>query len=166
MKIGVCVGNNIENARVAKELGYDFVESHCQKIAEMTDDEIEEFKNCGIPVFSANCFIGHRIIGPSKDPEAINAYLDLMFEKVRRLGIKICVFGSSGARNIRDDEPPMTVEQAMDEIAAFLREFVAPRCEKYGIYVAIEPLRKAESNVINTLEDGVKVAEKANSPYI
>lgn len=166
MKIGVCIGTDIEKAKYAKELGYDYVESHCQNIAKMTYEELDDFKNCGIPVFSANCFIGLRVIGPNKNPDEINTYLDTMFEKANYLGIKICVFGSSGARNIRDDEPPMSTEQAYDEIASFLREFVVPRCEKYDICVAIEPLRKAESNVINTIEEGVKVAEKTGSDYI
>lgn len=165
MKIGVCVGTDIERMKIAKEIGYDFVESNCGALVKSTPEVIEEMKNVGIPVYSANCFIGLRVWGPEKDDEAIREYLSKLFERASYLGLKKLVFGSSGARKIREGDT-LTVAQAKVKIAEFLKEFVAPLAEKYNIPIAIEPLRPAECNVISTIEDGVELAQAVNSPYI
>lgn len=166
MKIGVCVGNNTDNAQIAKAIGYDYIETNCQSIASMKYDELDALKEIGIPIFSANCFIGLRVVGPNKNEKEINNYLDEMFKKADYLGIKILVFGSSGARKILDSEPPMTVDEARSQVADFLRDFVAPRCEQYRISCAIEPLRKGECNIINTVKTGIDICKIVNNPYI
>lgn len=163
MKIGVCVGNNIEKAKLAKDLGYDFVESNCGDIVKMSDAEIEDFKNVGIPVFSANCFIGHRVVGPDRDFDAIEEYVEKLFRNASKLGLDILVFGSSGARKMTDG---LTLEGCRSDIVYFLKNFVVPQAEKYNIRVAIEPLRPAECNVINTIEDGISIAKRVDSPYV
>ena len=63
MKFGVCVGTNVENMRYAKSLGYDYVEVHCQEIANKPIEHIEAMKAVGMPILAANCFIGMRVIG-------------------------------------------------------------------------------------------------------
>ncbi|MCR5523818.1 MAG: sugar phosphate isomerase/epimerase [Clostridia bacterium] len=163
MKIGVCVGTDINRALFAKKVGYDFVESNCQSIVKLSDDELQSFKNLGIPVLSANCFIGLRVVGDEFDACAVSEYLDRLFERSSYLGMKYLVFGSSGARRKPDN---MSLEQTRDQIAVFLKDFVAPRAEKYGIYIAVEPLRKEECNVINTVPQAIVIAETVNSPYI
>ena len=114
-------------------------------------------------MLTANCFIGMKVVGKERDEEAIKAYLADLFEKSSYLGIRCLVFGSSGARNIPDYQ---TYEETYEQIVYFLRELVAPLAEKYDIPVAIEPLRKAETNIINTVADGVALAAKVGSPYI
>ena len=44
MKFGVCIGTNVENMRYAKSLGYDYVEVHCQEIANKPIEHIEAMK--------------------------------------------------------------------------------------------------------------------------
>ncbi len=165
MKIGVCVGTNIERARLAKEVGFDFIESHCQDIVKASEDELEALKNIGIPVVAANCFMGMRVVGRKKDEKAIREYLDKLFERASYLGMKYIVFGSSGARKMTDDEE-MTLEGTRAEIVDFLKNIVAGYAEKYKICIAIEPLRHEECNVINTVEQGVEIAKKVASPYV
>lgn len=60
----------------------------------------------------------------------------------------------------------MSLEQGRAEIVDFLKNLVVPVAEKYDIPVAIEPLRPEECNAINTVADGVEIAEKVGSPYI
>lgn len=163
MKIGVCTGINLEKIRIAKETGFDFVEGHCQDIAKAGYDELEKVKNAGIPMLMANCFIGLRVVGDERDEDAIKEYLAELFEKCSYLGIRCLVFGSSGARNIPDNQ---TYEETYEQIVYFLKELVAPLAEKYNIPVAVEPLRKAETNIIHTVSEGVQLAEKTGSPYI
>lgn len=163
MKFGVCCGVDVEKIKYVKALGYDFAESHCQEIAKADYEKLEEIKATGMPVVAANCFISLRIVGDEKDEESIKEYLESLFSKAKYLGLRYLIFGSSGARRIPEG---MTLEQGRDEIAYFLRELVLPLCEKYDLPVAIEPLRPEECNAINTIADGVEMAERIASPYI
>ena len=163
MKFGVCVGTDIEKMKYIKALGYDYAESHCQEIVNKSKEHLDAMKATGLPVLAANCFIGMRVVGEERDNEKISEYLDTLFEKASYLGIEYLVFGSSGARRIPEG---MSLEEGREQIVDFLKSFVVPRAEKYNLPVAIEPLRPEECNAINTVDDGVEIAEKVNSPYI
>ena len=165
MKIGVCVGTRYNDMLKAKEFGYDYVESHCQEIAAMSDEELEKYRNCGIPIFAACCFIGLRVVGKEKNPQAINEYLERMFRKTHYLGIEYLVFGSSGARKMIPEDG-LTVEETREQIAEFLKNDVVPYCEKYNMTVVIEPLRTEECNVISTVPQAIEIAKKVDSRYI
>lgn len=163
MKFGVCVGTSTEKMRYIKELGFDYAESHCQEIVKATEEKLEEIKAVGLPVVAANCFIGMRVVGKEKDEDAIKEYLEKLFERASYLGLKYLVFGSSAARRIPEG---MSLEEGREEIVYFLKNLVAPLAENYGITVAIEPLRPEECNAINTVADGIGIAEKVDSPYV
>ncbi len=163
MKIGVCVGTDIEKMKLIKSLGYDYAESHCQQIASKTVEDLDAMKATGLPVVAANCFIGLRVVGEEKDGEKITEYLERLFKNASYLGLKYLVFGSSGARRIPEG---MSIEEGRAEIVDFLKNYVVPQAEKYNLPVAIEPLRPQECNAINTIDDGVEIAKKVDSPYV
>lgn len=163
MKIGVCVGTDIEKMKLVKALGFDYAESHCQQIASKPQEHLDAMKAVGLPVVAANCFIGMRVVGEEKDAAAIDEYLSRLFKNASYLGLKYLVFGSSGARRIPDG---MSLEDGRAEIVDFLKNHVVPQAEKYNLPVAIEPLRPQECNAINTIDDGVEVAKKVDSPYV
>ncbi len=165
MKTGVCVGTRYNDMLKAKELGYDYVESHCQEIAKADREELDKLKNCGIPILAACCFIGLRVVGKEKDEAAINQYLAEMFEKTHYLGIEYLVFGSSWARKMMPEDN-LTADETREQIVTFLKESVVPFCEKYDMTVVIEPLRKEECNVINTVPQAIEIAKKVDSPYV
>ena len=93
----------------------------------------------------------------------VKEYLEELFKRGAYLGIKYFVFGSSGARRIPEG---MSLEEGRAQIVDFLKRLVVPVAEKYNIRVAIEPLRPAECNAINTVADGIEVAKKVDSPYV
>lgn len=163
MKIGVCVGDDVNKIKIAKEIGFDYVESHCQDIAKASPEKLEEMKNAGMPIVTANCFIGQRIVGPERDEEKIVEYLERLFKNASYLELEYMVFGSSGARKKPDD---MSLEEVKAQTVDFLKRLVLPNCEKYGIKIAIEPLRPQECNWLNTIGNGVEIAEAVGSPYI
>lgn len=163
MKIGVCVGTDTEKMKLIKSLGFDYAESHCQQIASKPREHLDAMKATGLPVVAANCFIGMRVVGEEKDYAAIDEYLSRLFKNASYLGLEYLVFGSSGARRIPDG---MSLEDGRAEIADFLKNHVVPQAEKYNLPVAIEPLRPQECNAINTIDDGVEIAKKVDSPYV
>ena len=165
MKIGVCIGDRLNDAVKAKEFGYDYVETNCQAIAKMDNDTLDKFRNIGIPVYAGCVFIGHRVVGKEKDDSVIDEYLNRLFSKADFLGIKCMVFGSSGARRMKPEDG-LTADETRAQIALFLKNKVAPLCEKFDIRVVIEPLRPEECNVINTVPQAIEIAETVGSDYI
>ncbi len=163
MKFGLCIGTDIENMKTAKALGYDYCESNCTGIVKSTNEHLQAMKEIGLPVLAANCFISLRVVGEERDGNKIAEYLEELFSKGSYLGIKRFVFGSSGARRIPEG---MSLQEGRAQIVDFLKNYVAPVSEKYNIPVAIEPLRPAECNAINTIADGIEIAKAVNSPYI
>ncbi len=163
MKFGVCIGTDIENMIIAKDLGYDYCETNCGGIVKATFEHLEAMKAVGLPVLSANCFIGLRVVGEERDNNKISEYLEELFSRGAYLGVKCFVFGSSGARKIPDG---MSLAEGREQIIYFLKNFVVPVAQKYNIPVAIEPLRPAECNAVNTVNDGIEIAKAVNSPYI
>lgn len=164
MKFGVCVGTDVERVRRAKECGYDYVESGCGSISALTDGEFEAFcSQCaeiGIPVSAANGFFPKNIIlaGPDSDKQQIRDYLNKLYPRAKRLGIKSIIFGSGGARRIPDG---MSIDDGREEIIRDLKEIICPMAEEYGITIVIEPLRNEECNVLNSVHEGVEVMKKA-----
>lgn len=163
MKIGVCVGTDTEKMKYIKALGYDYAESHCQEIVRKDKEHLDAMKATGLPVIAANCLIGLRVVGEERNDEQISEYLETLFSKASYLGLKYLVFGSSGARRIPEG---MSLEEGREQIVDFLKTLVVPYAEKYDLTVAIEPLRPQECNAINTIDDGVEIAKKVNSPYV
>ncbi len=163
MKFGLCLGTDIERMKIAKELGFDYCESNCGGIVKSSEEHIAAMKAVGIPVLAANCFIGLRVVGEERDNEKIAEYLEILFARGADLGISRFVFGSSGARRIPDG---MSLSEGRAQIADFLKNLVAPLAQKYNIPVAIEPLRPAECNAINTIAHGIEIARAVDSPYI
>lgn len=164
MKIGVCTNVDVARMRLAKEIGYDFVETNSENLVKATDEEVEAMKNAGIPILSSNCFIGLKLFGSERaSEEEFKNYLAKLFARASYLGIECLVFGSSRARRRPDD---MSLEEVKAQMADFIKKYVVPNCEKYNIKIAIEPLRKEECNWLNLVENGVEIAELVGSPYI
>ena len=163
MKIGVCTGTNPERMRIAKEIGFDFVESHCQELVKASLADLDAMTAVGIPILTANCLIGQPVVGPERDDAAIKAYLESLFVRAEAVGIGCLVFGSGWARSYKEGTSPA---EGLAQVESFLRELLLPVAERYRLPVAIEPLRKQETNCINTVAEGAALAAKIGSPYI
>ena len=84
---------------------------------------------------------------------------------LRRAGmakIPYIVFGSGKARHVPDG---VSREEAMEQFISFCKQ-IAPFAETYGVTVVIEPLNKAETNLINSLSEGARVVEAVNHPNV
>ncbi|MBR4727422.1 MAG: sugar phosphate isomerase/epimerase [Clostridia bacterium] len=163
MKIGVCTGTDLERIRIAKEVGFDYVESHCQNLVKASLPELDAMTAVGIPILTANCFIGLPVVGPERDDAAIKRYLEALFARAEAVGIGCLVFGSGGARSHPDGLSPA---EGMQQVESFLRDLVLPLAERFQILVVIEPLRRQECNCINLVSEGAALAAKIASPYL
>ncbi len=152
-----------------KNSGADFHELNLAGISELSDEEIDrlaaEAKENGYSYETANCMLPgeYKITVDNPDYEKADAYLNSSFAKAKKLGIKIVVMGSSGARNFPEG---VSYDTASERLIYFLKNYVVPVCEKYGIVCALENLSYGESNILNTIEESLKVVEAVNSPFV
>ena len=99
-----------------KSVGADFIELNLGNVSELTDDEIDshiaEAEKNGYSYEAANCMIPgeYKLTVKNPDYDAIDEYLERAYSKAARLGLKIVVMGSSGARNFPED---VTYDEAL-----------------------------------------------------
>ena len=73
------------------------------------------------------------------------------------------VLGSGGARNIPDG---MSRETAFERFVAMLSDVVVPWAKRNSITVAIEELRKEETNFINNCREAMDVIRAVDAPEV
>jgi sugar phosphate isomerase/epimerase len=78
------------------------------------------------------------------------------------VGGRVIVFGSGGARNIPEG---FSRERAEAQLVEFL-ELAAEHVGKNGMKIAIEPLNRSESNVLNSVAEAVELAQRVNRDAI
>ncbi len=164
VKIGRCTG--IAGLEETKAAGFDYAELGVSTIARLSDAEYAEalarHQAVGLPTPAANGFLPAevRVTGPDADPEKQLQYVRTAFDRMARLGVKVIVFGSAGARNVPDGFPR---EQAWKQLVEFGKR-IAPEAQARGLVVSVEPLRHQESNIINTAGEGLKLVKEVAHP--
>ena len=163
--IGYCVG--LKGLETAKAVGFDYVELGVTEIAALSDADfevaLEQAKKVGIPTPNANLFLPatFRLTGPdAASPEEQLAYVKKAFARLNRLGVRILCFGSGGARRVPDG---FSKEEALAQLVAFGKR-IAPEARANGITIVIEPLRRQETNIINTTAEGLALVKAVGDP--
>ena len=177
MQFGMCMGLSavdatgkaVNQARIAKEVGFDYVELPLAPMADMDDAAFAEgpvamLREADIPCSVCNIFFpgSVRLTGPAADHPAALTYADRALARAEALGVDRVVFGSGGARNVPDG---FSVAQGFDQLVSFLHQ-VGDVARRHGVIIVIEPLNRMESNVINTLAEGIALARQANHPAV
>jgi sugar phosphate isomerase/epimerase len=164
VQIGYCTPlRNIESAKAA---GFDYVELSTSEIAGLSDADFEQavarVQQNGLPVPATNLFLPAtlKVTGPSVDTAQQMAYVTKAFARLSRLGTQIVVFGSGGARTVPDGFPK---DQAFQQLVEFGKR-IAPEARARGITVAIEPLRRQETNIINSAGEGLTLVNAIADP--
>jgi D-psicose/D-tagatose/L-ribulose 3-epimerase len=162
--VGLCTP--LAGIEAAKGAGFDYAELATTEIAGLSDADFElavsRIKQAGIATPAANLFLpaALKVTGPAIDREAQNAYLAKAFDRLARLGVEIVVFGSGGARRVPDGFPQ---DEAFKQLVEFGQR-VAPAAQRRRITVVVEPLRKQETNIINSAAEGLTLVQAINEP--
>ena len=105
-----------------------------------------------------------KLTGPTVDQARVNDFLERSLALAEQLGVKVIVFGSPGARSFPEGFPR---ERAWDQLKAFLRTAGGIiEARRYGMVIGIEPLRKPESNIVNTVAEAARLAREVNHPKV
>ncbi len=173
MKYGFCTGfateplweircDMLERIRAS---GFDYAELPIMTFADMGEEEFSSiFPSFSSPV-ACNLFPGRiPLVSKERDFSVIRSYLDTAFCRCRALGIKETVFGSGKARSYNPDE--MGWDEAYGRLKETIAEAIIPKAVEYGITVLIEPLKRGECNLINTVSEGYALSEEIGHPSL
>jgi sugar phosphate isomerase/epimerase len=167
MRFGICAAK--EKAALAKDAGYDYIElGAASEFAPEEDDTLWAERRkvllaLPLPTETFNVFLrGFRLTGSEGDFDYAQRFVRTLLRRMAEVGGKVVVFGSSGVRNVPEGFP---MDKANEQIERFL-EMCAEEAQKNNVIVAIEPLNKGESNIINLVSEGAAWARKINHPHL
>lgn len=166
VRFGVCT--TFDKIPVIKAAGYDYLEYGFADLVKMTD---EEFENAKAEVekyeFKAESYNGFfpgeiRLTGEDVDWDVIAAHCEIGMKRAAELGGKVTVIGSGRSRNIPDGFDFATGYDQFARVLGLAGDIAA----KYGIMVVVEPLCTKETNLINTVAEGIEIVKKVNRPNV
>jgi sugar phosphate isomerase/epimerase len=168
MKFGLCCG--LDLATAAADAGFDYIEMSVGGLLMPLADEaafeamLDKLRATKLPCPVMNGFVPGdiKITGPAADPARLEQYVRTACARARRARVDGIVFGSGGARNIPDG---FDRAAAWKQLVAFCA-MTGPIAQAAGVTIAIEPLNRAECNVINSVTEGAKLAREVNHPAI
>ena len=160
MKIGICADTSKLGA--IKELGYDYIELALVSVANMSDEDFElcakALEDSGLKSETFNCFCSPDIrLSSNADLEKVEAYAKKAIARAARLGGRVIVVGSGGARKVPDGEDFEAAKESFIKVLTVIARIAA----EYDIKVAIEPLNPSETNLANTVADAAEIAQAA-----
>ena len=162
--VGLCV--KLADLEVAGNAGYDYAEVSAQEVSGLGDAEFEALvarvKALPVPVRAANVFLPGtlKVTGPQVDAARQAEVVERVMTRLSALGVKTLVFGSGKAREVPEG---FSREEAFSQLVAFGR-LAAAAAERKGIVIVLEPLRRQETNIINTEAEGLKLVEAVGRP--
>jgi sugar phosphate isomerase/epimerase len=165
-QIGVCV--DPDKFEAAQAAGFDYVETNASKVAALTDEDFKrldaQVAQLRIPLAASMSFVPSaiKLTGPDVDPSKQMTYVTGVLGRLKQLGVKVVVFGSGGARRVPDG---FSKEEAIAQLVDFCRR-IAPVARDNGITIVVEPLRKQETNIINTAREGLALVKAVDRPEI
>ncbi len=168
MKIGCCVGR--ERIAAAREAGFAFAEvTVVENLRPLESDAAwrpiaRELEAAALPIEATNVFFPGDLplIGPTADLGAVRAYADTAVRRAAGLGVAVMVFGSGRARRAPEGYPR---EQALQELSAVL-QILGDAGARYGVTIALEPLRRAEANLVHTVAEGAELVRPLAHPSV
>jgi len=166
MKLGACT--TPANIEKAAEAGFDYLECSLSFVHGMSEEDFQalaaKVPSLPIPITKANGFApgSLRLTGPDANAEEWHAYLEKALSRAQKLGIKLLVLGSSAARNIPEG---WDFKKGLQQFKDFL-VLAGEYAEKYDMDIALEPLRRAESNFMNLVSEGLLFSAWADHPRV
>ena len=164
MKFGICLP--VENYNRIFNTGADYMEINASAVYNMSEeyfkklcDELQDKK----VTYSCNCLVVSdlRLTGNDVDYDKINAYCKKTFSRLADLGVKMLVFGSGNAKRVPEGFPHEKAWQQLFEVGKIFSDYAG----KYSQTIAVEALRYAEVNIVNTIEDAayyIKNVDRSN----
>ncbi len=158
----------IETVETLAEIGFDYIELSLADLAALPEGEFghlaRRLGRSGIRCEACNNFFPRtiRLTGAEARLDAALRYTRRALERADRLGARVVVFGSAGAKNVPEGFPRST---AWSQIVGLL-EHLGPMAAQHNLTVAIEPINHLESNIVNLAAEGLRLARQVQHPNV
>ena len=163
MKIGI---TSVDNAAAAAKMGFDYLEVNASAISQLSEEEFEKMlsriQESGLPAESCNVLFHDIQLLSDEGMGRVESYLRDTFGRLQRLGVRLAVFGSGGARRKPDELPYGDAWRRLCEVTRTIGTVAG----EYGAEIAIEPLRRGETNMVNSVIEGAALASAVNLPNV
>lgn len=168
IQFGVCAA--IDKAAKLEGIGYDFIEGTVSGYLKpgLADEafapELSKLKGCELPIRSLNGFLPpkFRLTGPDVAHEPALAYAVAVCRRADEAGIPCIVLGSGAARKLPSGFDPA---KGRSQFIAFCQA-LGDRIKDCKVTVVLEPLNRDETNLLNTVGEGVGYVNEINRPRI
>lgn len=163
MKIGI---TGSENAAAAAAMGFDYLEVNASALASLSEEEFQaelvRIQGCGLPAECANVLFSGIQLLTEEDPGRVEEYLSGTLGRLARLGVEVVVFGSGGARRKPEGMPFGPGWRRLRDVT----RVIGSVADRFGMQVAIEPLCRQETNMVNTVPEGAALAAAVDLPNV
>jgi sugar phosphate isomerase/epimerase len=162
----VAIGYCTRDLAQAKAGGFDYAEYPVREFAGLSDEDFARLlalhRSTGLATPVGYLFLPSdlKVVGPAVDEKRVSAYVSTAFARAQALGMTLVTFGSGDARRVPDGFPK---DEAFRQLVAFGRS-LDPEATRRGIVVAVEPQRKQETNIINSVAEGLALVEAVDRP--
>ena len=165
VEIGVC--GSIDDFAKAEQFGFDYFEPAAAAVAALSEPAFGDFeKRVSKSKLRCECFNSFirtlQVVGPRVDRDALTAYMNPALDRCRALGGTIIVWGSASSRNVPEG---YSRDQSWQQIKTFLG-LAGDLARSRKIVIAIEPLRKQESNIINSGAEALRLVREVDHPNV
>ncbi|HXN25306.1 MAG TPA: sugar phosphate isomerase/epimerase family protein [Candidatus Dormibacteraeota bacterium] len=166
VSIGYCA--ELAEIDAVKWAGFDYIELRTSEIAALSDQDYEKIaaklNQIELPVPTTYLFIpaSIKLTGPETDKVLQMNYVRKALNRVSKLGAHTVVLGAGTARQYPAGFPK---ETAFRQLIDFCKR-LGPEARTRDITIAVEPLRKQESNIINTVAEGLELVRAVQDPNI
>lgn len=167
MQLGICCGIGL--LAEARAAGFDFAEIPTAALLPGEDEAAfarirEAVTAISLPIAACNCFLpGHlKVTGPAVDIAAVRAHMDTVLRRAAALGARVMVFGSGAARRAPDGFPLARARGQLLEAIRLAGELAA----RYDMTLALEPLEARECNLLNLVNEGVRLLAEVHHPHV
>ena len=167
VEFGVCV--DAAHLESAVRYGFDYYEMEVVEISQMDDAKFAAVK-AQVLASPLRCrafrslIRKYQVVGENAKAQQpdVKAYLEQNFERCSQLGGKVVVWGSSQSRNV---PAGFSRDRAWEQIQEYLH-MAGDIARRNNLVIGIEPLRKQESNIINSAGEALKLVREVNHPNI
>lgn len=165
---GICAGT--DKAGKLKEVGFEFIEGGVSGVLKPDKPdadfaaELAKLKASALPMRSCNGFIPKTfaLTGPSVAHDAALEYAVTACRRADEAGIPFIVLGSGGARKVPDG---FDHAKAKAQFIDFCQK-LGDRISDLKVTIVLEPLNKGETNILNSVTEGIDYVDAINRPRI
>ena len=151
------------------EQGYEYVElAVAELLPDRPESEVEPFyeRMATLPikpeVFDRLFLPTMPIVGEQVDLVRVADHVGTVFERARKAGGELVVWGSGPSRHVPGGFPR---ERAFEQLVE-AGKLIAREAERAAIGVVLEPLGRRYCNIITTVEEGLALLAAVDSPSL